>query len=145
MTVSIAPINSFAGTVNFSCSGLPLNATCSFSPSQVAVTATAPATTTLTVKTLSASGSLTRPAVKYGMTLALLLPFGFLSMRRRVSGGGRLAAIAVVSVLTLAGLGVLAGCAYNPAMYTPAGTSSMVITATSGNTTQSTGVSMTVQ
>ena len=145
MTVSIAPINSFSGTVNFSCSSLPLNATCSFSPSQVAVTATAPATTTLTVKTLSASGSLTRPAVKYGITLALLLPFGFLSMRRRVSGAGRLAAIAVVGVLTLAGLGVLAGCAYNPALYTPAGTSTMEITATSGNTTQSTGVSMTVQ
>jgi uncharacterized protein (TIGR03118 family) len=147
MTVSIAPINSFAGTVNFSCSGLPLNATCSFSPSQVSVTATAPATTTLTVTTLSASASsgLAKPSLKYAVTLAVLLPFGFLSMRRRISGAGRLAAIAVVGVLTLSGLGVLAGCTYNPKLFTPAGTSNLTITATSGNTTQKTGVSMTVQ
>lgn len=147
MTVSIAPVNSFAGTVNFTCSGLPLNATCSFSPSQVSVTATAPATTTLTVTTLSASASsgLAKPGLKYAVTLAVLLPFGFLSMRRRISGAGRLAAITVVGVLTLSGLGVLAGCTYNPKLFTPAGTSNLTITATSGNTTQKTGVSMTVQ
>jgi uncharacterized protein (TIGR03118 family) len=145
ITVSVAPINSFAGTVNFSCSGLPLNATCSFSPSQVSVTATAPATATLTVTTLSASGRLARPGLKYGMTLALLLPLGFLSMRRRISGAGRLAAIAVAGILTLGTLGVLAGCSYDPKLFTPAGTSNLTITATSGNTTQNTGVSMTVQ
>jgi hypothetical protein len=79
------------------------------------------------------------------MTLALLLPLGFLSMRRRISGAGRLAAIAVAGILTLGTLGVLAGCSYDPKLFTPAGTSNLTITATSGNTIQNTGVSMTVQ
>jgi hypothetical protein len=145
MIVSIAPINSFSGAVNLSCSRLPLNATCSFSPNQLSVSATAPATTTLTVKTAggTASGSLLRPGLKYVVTLALLLPFVFAGIRRRVGMSGRMAGI-TLGILGLAGLGMLAGCTYNPALFTPAGTSMFVVTATSGNTTQNTNVSLNV-
>ena len=50
VTLGVASGNGFSGTVsNFSCSGLPAETTCSFSPTQV--TASQTATTTLTVTT----------------------------------------------------------------------------------------------
>lgn len=144
MIVSMAPINSFTGAVSLSCSRLPLNTTCSFSPSQLTVSATAPSTATLTIKTASGStmGSLIRPGLKDGIMLALLLPLGLAGLRRRIGTAGRLT---IVAVATFAGLGAIAGCTYNQAIFTPPGTSSIAINASSGNTTQTTTVSLTVK
>ncbi|HEX3571369.1 MAG TPA: TIGR03118 family protein [Acidobacteriaceae bacterium] len=144
MVVSIAPINSFAGTVNLSCSRLPLNTTCSFSPTQLTVSATAPSTATLTIKTASGSamGGVVRPGLKDGVILALLLPLGLAGLRRRIGTAGRLT---IVAVAMLVGLGAIAGCTYNQAIFTPPGTSSFAINASSGNATQTTTVSLTVK
>lgn len=144
MTVAVAPISGFTGAVNLSCTRLPLNVTCSFSPSQLTVSATAPATATLTINTLGGQnmGALAQPRVKYGLALAIFLPFGLAGLRRRGSGLRRLA---IVAVAALAGLGALAGCTYSPAMFTPAGTSSFNVVASSGNTTQNASVSLTVK
>ena len=40
--LTVDAVNGFSGTVQFSCSGLPQNATCSFSPSSVTVSGSAP-------------------------------------------------------------------------------------------------------
>ena len=45
-TINIAPTYSFSGTVNFACTGLPVAASCVFSPAQVSAVATAPVSTT---------------------------------------------------------------------------------------------------
>ena len=47
-TITVASTNGFSGTVNFSCTGLPAGATCSFSPTTV----TGSGTTTMTIATL---------------------------------------------------------------------------------------------
>ena len=49
--VSVKGVAGFGGTVNFSCTGLPMNAACSFAPASVTVSGAAAATTTLTVST----------------------------------------------------------------------------------------------
>ena len=59
MSVTAYPLNGFTGTVNLSCTGLPTGATCSFSPSSVALTSSTSPTSgiavTVTVNTTTSS------------------------------------------------------------------------------------------
>ncbi len=149
VTLSVAPSNSYAGTVSFTCSGLPVGATCSFLNPQVTVTATAPATTTVTILTANKTSSLMHPALNHwnasGIVAAVLLPFGsiFLARRRKQSAGLR--TLAMLGIL-LGSLGVLAGCSSTPSsVVTPTGTSNVVVTATAGSLTRTTTVVLTVQ
>lgn len=151
MTISVAPTNSFAGSVSLSCSNLPTGATCSFSPSSLTVSATAPATSTLTLQT--ANGS--RPYVTagfnrldrhgaLGIAFALMLPIGSLLARRRHRQLAGLRILGAATVLFI--VSAMIGCSYTPTMIaTPAGTSNITITATSGSTTQTAIVAVTVK
>jgi uncharacterized protein (TIGR03118 family) len=155
--LSVAPTNNFSGTVSLACSGLPEAATCTFSPTSspgsLAVTASAPATTTLTIATVK-KAALLRPHTLHGVatagiTAALLLPFGaFFTSRRRSSGTQRhLRLLSLLGVLLISA-GFVAGCSSSSDVFvpsTPAGTSAVTIKATSGTITQSTVVNLTVQ
>jgi len=159
LTISLAPANSFSGTVSLSCSGLPSGSTCSFSPTQVSVAASAPATSSLIIQTATPTGSYAREKHEEPgrrgvgeFALALLLPFGSalaFGRRRRFSS---LRMLGVVAVLLLS-VGAIEGCSgYGSAGYgmsgtagTPAGTTNVTINATSGSITQSTVVALTVQ
>ena len=151
MTISVAPSNAFTGTVSLTCSGAPVGAVCSFSPSQLPVTANAPAISTFTIQTSSASmpfgelmfnGLGRHPGM--GIVSALLLPFGSLlaMRRRRCFAGLRILGVAVV---LLGSAGLIAGCSSTPPTpVTPAGTSNITITATSGSIMQTAVVGLTV-
>ena len=83
LTISIAPTNSFTGMVSLACSGLPSGATCSFSPNQLTVSATAPATAALTIQTSAAKNNgyvkeASGPDKGLAIASALMLPFGSL-------------------------------------------------------------------
>jgi uncharacterized protein (TIGR03118 family) len=152
LTISVAPTNSFAGPVSLACSGLPTGATCSFSPAQLTVTASAPSTTTLTIQT--SSGRTSNGYVKAGLDrlshggagaigFALMLPFGTLLAVRRSRRFASLRILGVLAVL-LASSALVVGCgSSSPA--TPQGTSNLTVTATSGSIVQSFNVAMTVQ
>lgn len=154
--VSAAPTNGFNGNVNLSCSGLPMGATCSFSPSQLAVSPTASATSTVTVQT-SAHAALAPPIqhnrLKAIIDLALLLPFApVLAFTRRRKGRGNHLRLLGVLLLLLGSTGAMIGCSSYTAPSTqnnpgaPTGTMSrIIISATSGSVTQSTAVSLSVQ
>jgi len=152
MTVSVAPSNSFSGTALLSCSGLPVGATCSFSPAQLTVTSTAPAIATLTIQTSNggpyarSGGSavaVLRSPRGVGILSALLLPFGAIFGRRR----RRLVALRIVGSLAVlaAFTGALTGCFPLQMTATPPGTSNVIITATSGSVMQTSSVALTVQ
>jgi len=143
LTISVAPTNFFAGTVALSCSGLPSGASCNFSPSQLTVSATAPSTSTLTIQTSAAVGG-GGYARAGGIGAALLLPFGSLLMlgRRRQFIGTR---VLGVVVLLFAACGLIVGCGSSGAPGTPAGTTNVTVTATSGGITQTAVVAVTVQ
>jgi uncharacterized protein (TIGR03118 family) len=152
--LSAAPTNNFSGTVALACSGLPEAATCSFSPTSLAVTASVPATTTLTIATVKKMACV-RPFTIHGtsidkITVALFLPFGALLLvprRRSLSQQRYLRLLGLFGAFILSA-GFLAGCSTYSNVFvpsTPAGTSAITIKATSGTITQSTIVNLTVQ
>ena len=147
--LALAPINGFSGSVTLACSGLPVDATCSFSPATVALSGTAPASTTLTITTDIATSSLAHPrnstAMYAGLSFipASLLLFGVFGRRRNVCAihGLLLAIVAIVGATAISGCG---GSATTPPI-TPAGTSAIKVTATSGAVSQTTTINITVQ
>ena len=157
MTVSVAPANSFAGSVNLSCSGLPTGATCNFSTSALSVLPNAPATSTLTIQTFAGTPGGTGYGANKGesgrtstlVAFALTLPFGSLlvfARRKRFPGIHTAGVLAVL----LASAGLMVGCSYTPKMSTPAvpptpsGSSHFTIMAVSGTVSQSTMVNLTI-
>ena len=53
-TITVTPVNNYAGSITFSCSGLPATSTCSFSPAPLTPVANnEPLTTTLTISAAS--------------------------------------------------------------------------------------------
>jgi uncharacterized protein (TIGR03118 family) len=152
--LSAAPANNFSGAVTLACSGLPEAATCTFSPASLAVTAGAPATTTLTIATVKKTASL-RPFTIHGtsvdkITVALFLPFGALLLfpRRRSPNQQRYIRLLGLFGALILSAGFIAGCSSMSDVFvpsTPAGTSAITVKATSGSITQSTIVNLTVQ
>jgi Beta-propeller repeat len=147
-TLTITPAGGFNSAVSFSCSGLPSEAACSFSPS-TATPAGGAVTTTLTISTTAPKSSLSRagwPALG-GVAVAL-----FLFWRRRQF---RAVVMAGVVLMAMAGFGI-AGCGGSSNTPTgpsdpgtPTGTSTVTVTATAGTgasaITHTLTVSLTVQ
>jgi hypothetical protein len=149
-TINLAPTNGFTGTVGFSCaSGLPALTSCAFNPATVALNGS-PASTTLTISTTAPTAA--PPANNLGSGLltgggffALALVLGWTSRKRR---HGR-ALLLTLGVLALAaGLVSCGGGGSSPVNRTPGtptGTFAVTVNATSGNTTHSSNITLTVQ
>jgi uncharacterized protein (TIGR03118 family) len=142
-TVNVEPTYNFTGTVSFTCSGLPAGAQCAFSPSSLAATGNAPSVATLDIVTYKMAS--VEHSIGSGIALALLFPLGgVLALRRKRLGAWRPMLVAVVALLSV---GAVIGCgnSYTPNTPTPAGSSQVTITATSGSITQTTTLSLVVQ
>jgi len=138
----------FSGSASLTCSGTPLYATCSPSPSTIALTngATIPFTVTVTTQNTTASAAFRNAGLFSG---AGLLALCFLIPRRL---RGRFFAIACVTFV----IGTLSACGggssgsgggpQQPTVnYTPSGTYQLTLTATSGNTKATQTVTLIVQ
>jgi len=153
VTASVAPENASNLTapmfVELSCSGLPDESSCTFTPQNVEIQpgTTAALTSNMVILTQKASASLTKPAAGHSMhpvTLAILLP-GVLGLLGLAWGGRRSRWISRVSLLALLSLVTMLGTtACNPRYYylnhgpipnpaTPAGTYKVTVTAQSSN------------
>ena len=144
--ISIAPTYSFNGIVKLSCSGLPAGAKCTFLPAQITASATAPSTAILTIQTSGTMAFLERTGHgAAGIAPALLLPLAsvLLFYRRRFSALTNFLGLFVLCGIMSAALGTILGCGSSAS--TPAGTSSVVVTAASGSISQTTTISLTVQ
>jgi uncharacterized protein (TIGR03118 family) len=151
-TLSIAPANGFSGTVTLACTNMPAGASCSFSPTTLTASATAVTTGTVTILTsraMAGEHTASQTTKATGIAAAMLLPFAsFLAFRRRKLATRRALQLLSLLLLFAAANGLLLGCAdTSPAttIVTPAGTSNVTITATSGAVTQSTTMALTVQ
>jgi hypothetical protein len=147
-TVS-APVNvtgaaGFSGMVTFACSGLPANATCSFSPATINVSGTAAVSTLLSVNTAATT---TTSQVRlgfgdYGFAFAGLLLFWPARRSRHRVWAILLYAVAFTSL----GLnGCSSGSGAPPAAQTPAGSYNFTVTASSGNVQTQSAYSLVVQ
>jgi PKD repeat protein len=153
-------------SVTITCTGAPTKAACSGPASPITVTPGASANVPITVSTTASAGLLPAPQGKTNPPMLWLLPvvsmaawfFGskklFMAVKRLLSGSGRRAwKPAFVAPLLLLACGtVMTGCGSassnttKPTVSgTPAGTYTLVVTATSGSTTRSTQLTLTVQ
>ncbi len=149
--LSVTMSNGFSSTVSFACtSGLPAFSTCSFAPTTLSATGS----TTLTVTAFTGSASVhggflgSGSEAEAGVLLAVLgLPLLLVSRRKRnllSRIGLPMAALFLLSAATL-----VTGCGGKAATVTPqstpAGTSSITVTATGGGLTHTAVVTMVVQ
>ncbi len=138
VAVAVTPVNGFSSAVTLTCTGLPTGASCS--PTTVTPSGTTASTATITVTaspsapTVAMNRSI-NPLIPGGITAAFALGmFGFRKRRR-------LQALLLLTISVI-GLGMLAGCSGGGATSSSTGTSSysseVLVTATSGNVTQTT-------
>ncbi len=151
-SIEVAPQHGFSAAVTFACSGLPAGASCTFNPASVTPTGSA-ATSTLTITTTARTVAAAVPPAG-GLSPALLssalLGLGFVVF----AGPGKkrrwqMASLMLVA-LVLAGGTVACGGGGNPpppppVTGTPAGTFAITVSATSGSTTHTSTISLTVR
>jgi sugar lactone lactonase YvrE len=168
-TLFITPTNTVAGTLTFSCSGLPANSTCTFSPTSLTLSATStfappvytdvtfwtdlqpgtvPGTTArLNAPTLGHTHSGVTLAAIIGWPLTLLGLCGLLLRRRKLAHLRGLTLMALAFVMAGSAL-TFTGCSGGPGAYhavlTPAGTYPITVTVKGANLSQSTVIDFTV-
>jgi hypothetical protein len=139
----------YTGSIAMSCSGLPANASCSFSPASL-VGSGCSTTSTVALSILTQKGSSSTLAGLgggrlLGSVVAMVLAL-FVGLRRRAMRG-RLSGLLAL-LLLLAGMTGLSGCGNTGTLVapTPSGTYTVVVTATgSTGITSSFNVPLTVQ
>ncbi len=150
--VSVAGGAGFSGMVNFSCTGLPANASCSFSPATVSVSGSAAASTMLTVSTAAtatASAAGVRPFDRTAGLTTLACGCSFLGLLVLAPTRRRGLWLSLVATLCLTGAG-LAGCGGNSGSTqarnkTAPGSYTFSVIAASGTNSTSASYTLTVQ
>jgi hypothetical protein len=136
VTVSVGSVHGASGDVSFACSGLPMGATCNFSPAQVALTGDGSATTTMTVS-VPATGA---AAAAFGSLGLLFLPlFGMHGRRRRKA----IAASMLVGAMAL-GLSGCGGDDDKKVYEVPTGTVQVLVSATANGVTRTVPISVSI-
>jgi uncharacterized protein (TIGR03118 family) len=166
-TVTLAGFSGFNAAVNLSCSGLPINSTCSFTQTSVTPASGGTMTTTMKITTNSspyhpgALMTMINPRTPRYATYLLMAALGLLALLLTRNSGYRSAAgkqlirrlaYGFGFIIVSAGLFAAGGCGYGSNYNTTTagngtqrGTTSVMITGTSGNLIHSTSVSITVQ
>jgi hypothetical protein len=148
--VSVAGTAGFSGTVNFSCTGLPANAACSFNPASMAVSGTTAASTMLTVSTaaVTTANAGDDGPLRAVTVLACGLPLLGLLMLLPVARGRRL--LLCLGFALFVSATSLTGCgggqsAQSSGTKTVPGSYTFNVVATSGAVTSTVSYSLTVQ
>jgi hypothetical protein len=164
-TIFINATNTVAGTLTFSCSGLPQYSICTFSPTSITLSPTTgvvtPVYTDVTMWTdiqpYAVTSSLTSPSIgsgRHGVTLAMIIGWpvtllgmvGLFRLRRKQGTIRGLSLFALLLVMCGSSL-IFSGCAgpgvYKPVL-TPAGTYPITVTVTGDGITKSTTVNFKV-
>ena len=138
VTLTVTPVGGFNSEVSFACSGLPSDASCTFSPTTVTPTTSAAVTTSLTfAASTSSASSRNRPAPFLPVT-TLALGTCILAWKRR-----RVVRYLVLLAVAGASLACFTGCNSNPPKPSPV-VSTVTVTATSGSIQQTATVTLTV-
>lgn len=138
-TVTVTPVNGFNAATTFTCSNLPANSICSFSPPTVTPNGTAASTTTMTIQS-----NVKAAVVLAGSSLTLLL-IPIVGRRNRKRSSLLLVSLSML-LATLATVAMSAcGGTSGASNKTPAGTYSVTVTATSGSLTHSSTYALTVK
>ena len=150
VTLNLTAQGGYTGTGTYSCTSLPAEMSCSFSPASSTFSASAPtATTTLTISTTGGNSTAETTSSRLALppapghsgrrntTLAAGLFFpaafaGLIGFARRRKSWPRSVVLAVLSIATLAGMAALSGCGSSGTSGTPAGTYTIEVQITAG-------------
>jgi hypothetical protein len=145
--ITFTPNPGIGAPLMFSCSGLPIGASCSFSPNTIAA-GSAQTNVTLTITTTGSSASLMQPKTMQpkpfyaawmpSAGLGLLGMVFFAVPKRRSRSAAFLIALSLMMTVLL-----VAGCGSDSAQ-TPIGTFPVTVTGTSGNVSHSQTITVTV-
>ena len=141
LIVNMAAFYGFTGTVDLSCAGMPAPGSCLLSSNSVTLTNGTPsAKVTLTLTTATTTTSRAETALPNGLTLAVIFPFFLFGVSKKRARRALLVAIFTMGA-AFVGTG-LTGCGGSGAKnvaatgltttYVPAGTYTVMLTATSG-------------
>ena len=132
-----------AGTVAFSCSGLPAGAICNFTPSQVTLTDGSSASTSLTISDQRQTAGLS-PALP--LLAGILLPLPWLRLRKNAAAVRKsLCANMVVFMLLSLFLAACGGSSNPPPPAMQPISSTVLVTATAGKISRSVPINLTLQ
>jgi hypothetical protein len=148
--ITVSGATGFSGQVTFACSGLPANASCSFSPATVTVSGPTPVSTQLSVNTAaSATTSQLRHdggpglgTVAYGLGLAGLMQSWPIRRRRARAW------VTLICTFALVAMGLTScssGIGTPPAPETTTGTYNFTVTASSGKVQTQSSYTLVVQ
>lgn len=156
-TISVAPSGGFDQTVTWTCSGVPEQSTCTVSPASTLLDGSSNASINVNVSTTArpASAGFFFPWNAYptsNLLMALLVALAFYTLvrdSRKVQASERRWKLAYGAVMALALMCVSCSSASTstpppPQIGTPAGTSSIVVTGTSGSLHHSVTIKLTV-
>jgi CII-binding regulator of phage lambda lysogenization HflD len=147
-TLTVTPQGSFAGPINFSCSGLPNLAGCSFSPASLTPN-TSTVTTTLTITTAGQAASLAPPQLgrhsnpRYAIWL--VLPAMLLGTVGLAAPKRRKLLSCCFAFLPVGGCLLQAACGGSAGRGTPTGTYSVTVTGGASTTQHTTILTLTIQ
>ena len=143
-SVTIAANSAFNGQVSFSCSGAPSESTCTVNPATLSLGNGQGATVSVVVATTQPNSNATAAVSRMSWTALASVFLLFVPGRKRL---GRVIPV-LLALLAFGTVGALAGCgsSTNSHLYpgTPAGTSTITVTATSGNLSQTVKLPVTV-
>ena len=150
-SISVSNSTGFSGTITLACSGLPSEATCTFTPATISANGTpSTSTATITVSTTAATPTahsqqgIHSPATwMMGMGLLLGSVLVASGRRQRTRACMLLLMLLLVVVPSCGGGGGSSGPPPNSG--TPTGVSNVVVNASSGSTVSSTGFTLVVQ
>jgi len=143
--LTITPLGGFSQTVTYTCTGLPSEAACTFP--------TAATGGTLTITTMAPSARMDKSPLGRSRTLfyALLLP-GLLGLvvsagsRKKTPRGLRLLSVIALLALSTLWMPACGGGSSTPSNPgTPAGTSTVTVTATAGSFSHKANITLTIQ
>lgn len=157
-SITVSNSTGFSGTISLACSGLPAETTCAFSPASVAATGTAQTVSPTITVTTTAAHTVTQNLVRSRYYLAQALIGGGFALaglcfiilpkgRRRALPLLLIVLALIVTVPACGGGGGSKSVPPQPTQDpgTPAGTSNITVTASSGSTTFTTGFTLVVQ
>jgi len=152
VALTLGSLNGYAGIVTLSCSGLPTQTTCTFSPASVTIAGTSTAATVTIQTTLNSISSLRTPTPlphhrQLGWANSGILLCGLVLAGAGVGHKGRWSVLALLASLSMM---MLVSCS-NPNSAPPlvstgpnSVTTTVTITATAGTTVHSTQIALTI-
>jgi hypothetical protein len=135
ISVQVTSESGLAGSVQFSCTGLPNGLTCNFNPAQASISAGGAASTSLTI----AGKSTTAASMWTGVLGILFAPLTLFCLQRMRKGGSLISGALSIMVLSMITFGCMLGCSGGGTNHGPeTGAKTILVNATSGSVTKTT-------